>query len=121
MSNSDLKGKCVHSFNHFIRIGVENWRFAYSSSDRRFDCEGVEEGWLRIGVTEVEECWLGIGEIGIEEGWLRIGVTGVEEGWIGGIERIGVTGVGLGDDCLVGWIGDGFWIGGCCFLVCFYN
>ena len=52
---------------------------------------------------------------------MRIGVTGVKEGWIGGVERIGVTGVGLGDDCLFGWIGDGFWIGDCCFLVCFYN
>ena len=57
------------------------------------DGDGVSEGWLRTGVTEVEECWLGIG----------------------------VTGVGLGDDCLFGWIGDGFWIGDCCFLVCFYN
>ena len=69
------------------------------------DGDGVSEGWLRTGVTEVEECWLGIGVTGIEECWLRIGVTGV----------------GLGDDCLFGWIGDGFWIGDCCFLVCFYN
>ena len=73
------------------------------------DGDGVSESWLRTGVTEVEE------------GWLRIGITGVEECRIGGVERIGVTGVGLGDDCLFGWIGDGFWIGGCCFLVCFYN
>ena len=73
------------------------------------DGDGVSESWLRTGVTEVEECWLGIG------------VTGVEEFWIGGVERIGVTGVGLGDDCLFGWIGDEFWIGDCCFLVCLYN
>ena len=85
------------------------------------DGDGVSEGWLRTGVTGVEECWLGIGVTGIEECWLRIGVTGVEKFWIGGVERIGVTGVGLGDDCLFGWIGDEFWIGDCCFLVCFYN